>query len=303
MNLRFSFATFATALLTSGVVAAPEVVASIKPIHSMVTAVMAGIGEPTLLVRGAASPHTYALKPSDAAALESADLVFWTGHGMELFLSDALDTLSTDAQIVELAKSPGIRLLSVREGGAFEAHEEEAASKEEEGEADMHFWLDPENAKLMVTHIAATLSAADPQNAQAYNSNAQTEIAALDQLAAELTATLAPVKDKPFVVFHDAYQYFENRFGLTLAGSITVSPETAPGAARIDELKSKIAELGATCVFSEPNFQPTIINAIIEGSAAEAGVLDPEGGALAEGPDLYANLLRGLATSLVDCLG
>ncbi|HEY0032211.1 MAG TPA: zinc ABC transporter substrate-binding protein, partial [Devosia sp.] len=99
------------------------------------------------------------------------------------------------------------------------------------------------------------------------------------------------------------YQYFESRFGLTLAGSITVSPETAPGAARIDELKSKIAELGATCVFSEPNFQPTIINAIIEGSAAEAGVLDPEGGALAEGPDLYANLLRGLATSLVDCLG
>jgi zinc transport system substrate-binding protein len=111
-----------------------------------------------------------------------------------------------------------------------------------------------------------------------------------------------PVKDKPFVVFHDAYQYFETRFGLTLAGSITVTPDTAPGAARIDELKGKISELGATCVFAEPNFQPTIINAITEGSAAKAGVLDPEGGALAEGPDLYPNLLRGLVTSLVDCL-
>jgi zinc transport system substrate-binding protein len=167
----------------------------------------------------------------------------------------------------------------------------------------MHFWLDPENAKLMVTHIAATLAAADPVNAAAYTANAQTEIVALDQVKAELTATLAPVKDKPFIVFHDAYQYFENRFGLTLAGSITVTPDTTPGAARIDELKSKIAELGATCVFSEPNFQPTIVNAIIEGSPAQSGVLDPEGGALTEGPDLYANLLRGLATSLVDCLG
>jgi zinc transport system substrate-binding protein len=114
---------------------------------------------------------------------------------------------------------------------------------------------------------------------------------------------LAPVKDKPFMVFHDAYQYFENRFGLTLAGSITVTPETAPGAARIDELKAKIAEIGATCVFAEPNFQPTIVNAITEGSTAKAGVLDPEGGALTEGPDLYETLLRGLATSLVDCLG
>jgi zinc transport system substrate-binding protein len=316
MNLRLSCATLATALLTSTAMAAPEVVASIKPVHSLVSAIMAGVGEPTLLVRGAASPHTYALKPSDAAALESADLVFWTGHGMELFLADALDTLSTNAEIIELAEAPGIELLPVREGGAFEAHADEAEAEHDHkhehaeedhdhdhGEGDMHFWLDPENAKLMVAHIAATLAAADPENAAAYAANAQTEIAKLDALQAELTDTLAPVKDKPFVVFHDAYQYFENRFGLTLAGSITVTPDTTPGAARIDELKSKIAELGATCVFSEPNFQPTIVNAIIEGSPAKAGVIDPEGGALTEGPDLYATLLRGLATSLVDCLG
>ena len=315
MKLLAPFALLTTALLSTTAMAAPDVVASIKPVHSLVAAVMAGVGEPTLIVKGSASPHTYALKPSDAGALESADIVFWTGHGMELFLADALETLATDAIVVELAESPGITLLSVREGGAFEAHAHEGEEHgdeehdhehqehdDEHGEGDMHFWLDPENAKLMVTHIATTLAEVDPENATAYQANAEAELVRLDELEAELAATLAPVADKPFIVFHDAYQYFEARFGLTLAGSVTVTPEVMPGAARIDELKAKVAELGATCVFAEPNFEPTIIAAITEGSPAQSGVLDPEGGALAEGPDLYPTLLRGLATSLVDCL-
>jgi zinc transport system substrate-binding protein len=316
MKLFAPFALLTTALLTTTAMAAPDVVASIKPVHSLVASVMAGVGEPTLIVKGSASPHTYALKPSDAGALESADIVFWTGHGMELFLADALETLATGATVVELADSPGIALLPVREGGAFEAHSHEGEGHEEHdheheehedhdhehGEGDMHFWLDPENAKLMVTQIATTLAEADPENATAYQANAEAELVKLDELEAELAATLAPVADKPFIVFHDAYQYFEARFGLTLAGSVTVTPDVMPGAARIDELKAKVAELGATCVFAEPNFEPTIIAAITEGSAAKSGVLDPEGGALAEGVDLYPTLLRGLATSLVDCL-
>jgi zinc transport system substrate-binding protein len=233
---------------------------------------------------------------------------------MELFLADALGTLAGNAEVVELADAPGITLLPVREGGAFEAHDhgeeghdehdqEEHDHAHEHGEGDMHFWLDPENAKLMVTQIATTLSEADPENASAYQANAEAELVKLDELEAELAATLAPVADKPFVVFHDAYQYFESRFGLTLAGSVTVTPDVTPGAARIDELKAKVATLGATCVFAEPNFEPTIISAITEGTQAKSGVLDPEGGALDEGVDLYPNLLRGLATSLVDCLG
>lgn len=315
MKLLAPFALLTTALLSTTSMAAPDVVASIKPVHSLVASVMAGVGESTLIVKGSASPHTYALKPSDAGALESADIVFWTGHGMELFLADALETLATDAIVVELAESPGITLLSVREGGAFEAHAHEGEGHGDEEhdhgheehdheheEGDMHFWLDPENAKLMVTHIATTLAEVDPENATAYQANAEAELVSLDELEAELAATLAPVADKPFIVFHDAYQYFEARFGLTLAGSVTVTPEVMPGAARIDELKAKVAELGATCVFAEPNFEPTIIAAITEGSPAQSGVLDPEGGALAEGPDLYPTLLRGLATSLVDCL-
>jgi zinc transport system substrate-binding protein len=319
MKLLAPLSLLATAFLSTTAMAAPSVVASIKPVHSLVSAVMAGVGEPTLIVKGSASPHTYALRPSDAGALEAADIVFWTGHGMELFLGDALDTLATGATVVELADAPGITLLPVREGGAFEAHAHDEAGHEDEhaheadehdghdhdehGEGDMHFWLDPQNAKLMVTQIATMLAEADPENATAYQANAEAELVRLDALEAELAAMLAPVADKPFIVFHDAYQYFEARFGLNLAGSVTVTPDTMPGAARIDELKAKLAELGVTCVFAEPNFEPTIISAITEGTPAKAGVLDPEGGALTEGVDLYPDLLRGLATSLVDCLG
>lgn len=315
MKLIAPITLLAATCLTSTAFAAPNVVASIKPVHSLVAAVMEGVGEPALIVKGSASPHTYALRPSDAGALESADVVFWTGHGMELFLGDALETLAGKAEVVELADAPGITLLPVREGGAFEAHSHGGEDHDhdhdheghdhahEHGEGDMHFWLDPENAKLMVAQIATTLSEADPENAATYAANAEAEVAKLDALEAEIAATLAPIADKPFIVFHDAYQYFEARFGLALAGSVTVTPDVTPGAARIDELKAKVASLDATCVFAEPNFEPTIISAITEGTNAKSGVLDPEGGALTEGVDLYPNLLRGLATSLVDCLG
>jgi zinc transport system substrate-binding protein len=212
--------------LASPTIAAPDVVASIKPVHSLVAAVMAGVGEPVLIVRGAASPHTYALRPSDAGALETADIVFWTGHGLELFLGDALETLATEAKVVELARSPGIELLPLREGGAFEVHAHESDDHDhadhdhdhdhehEHDAGDMHFWLDPHNAALMVSQIATTLSEADPDNAATYAANAEIEIAALAALAGELAERLAPVRNKPFIVFHDAYQYFEARFGL-----------------------------------------------------------------------------------------
>lgn len=314
----FPLAILALLTSTSLATAAPAVVASTKPVHSLVAAVMAGVAEPALIVKGAASPHNYALRPSDAAALEAADIVFWTGHGMELFLADALETLSTNAEVVELAESPGIDLLPIREGGAFEAHvhedehghdhdhEDHDHAHEDhahaEGEGDMHFWLDPQNAALMVTEISRVLSATDPENAATYAANAETEIAALGALEAEIDATLVAVKDQPFIVFHDAYQYFEARFGLSVAGTVTVSPEAMPGAARIDELRGKVAELGATCVFAEPNFEPAIVNTIVENTEAKAGTLDPEGSALTEGPNLYPDLLRSLAKGLVDCL-
>lgn len=283
----------------------PRIVATIKPIHSLVAAVMGDLGSPALIVKGSASPHTYSLKPSDAQALEAADIVFWTGHGLELFLEDALDTLAGRANVVELAQTPGIELLALREGGAFEPHEEEApeAHDADESEPDMHFWLEPGNAKLMIDAIAAALSRADPEHSAAYAANAEAAKADLDRLAAEIETSTADIKSTPYIVFHDAYQYFERRFGLNVAGSITVTPDGMPGVQRIGELRNKIREVDARCVFAEPQFRPAIVAAIIEGTGARAGELDPEGANLPEGPGFYRQLLENLAASLTECLG
>lgn len=282
----------------------PRVVATTKPVHSLVAAVMGDLGTPALIVKGAASPHTYSLRPSDAAALESADVVFWTGHGLELFLEDSIGTLAPHATIVALSANPSIKLLPVREGGAFEPHDDgdESDHSDEHGQMDMHFWLDPVNATFMVSHIADTLAGADPEHTDVYFANAKTEVARLQNLIADTEARLAPVKDRPFIVFHDAYQYFEHRFGLHVAGSVTVTPDTLPGAQRIGALHAKVAEAGAACVFAEPQFEPAVVDTIIEGTPAKAGTLDPEGAGLTEGPELYRQLIAGLADSLLACL-
>lgn len=288
----------------------PSVVATVKPLHSLVAAVMGDLGTPALIVKGAASPHSYSLKPSDAQALQSANLVFWTGHGLELFLEDSIDTLAPKATIVELSKAPGIELLPPRESGTFEHHDHgeeehagEAAHTPGHGEEqDLHFFLDPENAKVMVATIADSLVAADPEHADTYRANAARETADLDALIAETEARLAPIKDRPFVVFHDAYQYFEKRFGLNVVGSVTISPELAPGADRINAIRTKLRTLDAACVFAEPVFDPRIVTVLIEGTTAKQGILDPEGANLDEGAGLYRQLIENLATNLTACL-
>ncbi|WP_113393915.1 zinc ABC transporter substrate-binding protein ZnuA [Rhizobium sp. SYY.PMSO] len=305
----------AAALLFSGLLVsttataadAPRVVVSIKPIHSLVAAVMQGVGTPDLIVDGAASPHTYALKPSNARSLQQAQLVFWVGPGMEAFLQKPLSALGSNATVVELDHAPGITKLKFREGGAFEPHddgdEHEAEDHDHDhGEFDTHLWLDPHNAKAMVTEITTSLVAADPANALTYETNQKALNDKLDALDTEIASTLAPVKDKPFIVFHDAYQYFEHRYGVRVSGSITVSPETIPGAQRVAEIHSKVAGLGATCVFAEPQFEPKLVNVVLEGTSAKSGVLDPEAATLPQGPDLYFDLMRGIASSLKTCL-
>ena len=325
MKLLLSFLAAGFVWSTAAVAEVPRVVATIKPIHSLVVAVMGDLGAPALIVRGGASPHTYSLRPSDASALEQADIVFWTGHGMELFLEEALDSLAGKANVVALADSPGIELLPIREGGIFEPHEDEPHADDahdddahegdthdegeqhedehgHDGDMDMHYWLDPVNAMHMIEQIALSLGDADPANASAYLANADAAVTQLQALADEVRDQLAPVQDTPFIVFHDAYQYFESRFGLSIAGAITVTPDTMPGAARVAEIRDRIAAAGAACVFAEPQFEPAIVDTVLEGTAARAGTLDPEGGALEEGPELYPTLIRNLATALVDCL-
>jgi zinc transport system substrate-binding protein len=288
---------------------APDVVVSIKPIHSLVAAIMDGVGTPELIVGGAASPHTYALKPSNARALEKAQVVFWVGPGMEAFLEKPLSALGSNASIAELDMAPGLTKLKFRQGGAFEADDDgdapaidPRAHGDDHGLFDTHLWLDPANAKAMAAEITTTLVAADPANALTYQSNQKALDDKLDALDAEIAEIVAPVRNKPFIVFHDAYQYFEHRYGVHVAGSITVSPETMPGAARVAEIHDKLAGLGASCVFAEPQFEPRLVNVVLEGTAAKSGVLDPEAATLQQGPDLYFDLMRGIATSLRQCL-
>ncbi|HEY0838399.1 MAG TPA: zinc ABC transporter substrate-binding protein ZnuA [Azospirillum sp.] len=285
----------------------PKVVASIKPVHSLVAAVMQGVGEPALIVRGAASPHDYALKPSDARALQNADLVFWVGERLETFLVKPLASVPKKVRVVGLMDSVGITLLEAREGGAWEAHDHGHEHRhdhagEDHGDLNSHVWLDPANAKVMAESIAVALAARDPAHAAAYTANAEAYAKRLDALDAELKAALAPVAARPFVVFHDAYQYFEKRYGLNAVGAVTVNPERRPSAKRVAEIRARIKTLGAVCVFAEPQFEPKLIDTLIEGTGARKGTLDPEGAALPVGPELYPTLLRTLAGSLTDCL-
>jgi zinc transport system substrate-binding protein len=305
MHILRVFLIFAGSLLIAAGAADADVqvAVSIKPIHSLVAAVMKGIGEPALIVQGAGSPHTYSLKPSQAIKIENAQVIFWVGPELETFLEKPLKTIGANAKIVALVDSPGLVTLMPREGGTFDQGTEEGEVEHPHTGVDPHLWLDPENAKAIVGAIAETLSVANPENAAHYRANADAELSRLQTLEDDIGAILAPVKGQHFIVFHDAYQYFEHRFGLEASGSVTVSPDMMPGAIRLKDIKSKIAELGAVCVFAEPEFEPKLVSTVIEGSAAKSGVLDPLGANLEEGPDLYAELMRNMANSLRDCLG
>ena len=318
-------ALLATTILTASMTTAfadVRVVTSIKPVHSLVAAVMQGVGTPDLIVEGAGSPHTYALKPSQAKQLQEADLVFWMSHDLEAFLEKSIDGIATKAVSVPLMESHGLMTLGFREGGAFDDHGHDEHDDHDEhdkdddhdhekhddhdehdhGEVDPHVWLDPENAKAMVHEIEEALAKADPANAATYESNAEAVMAKLDSLVAEIDSELQPVKGRGYIVFHDAYQYFENRFGVSAIGSITVSPEVLPGAERISDLQEKVRSLDATCVFSEPQFEPKLVATVTENTNARTGVLDPLGTAIDKGPNLYFTLIRNMASSLKNCL-
>lgn len=293
--------------------AEPAVVVTSKPIHSLVAMVMGATGTPRLLVDGNASPHTYAMKPSDAKAVHEAHVFFRVSEGLEPFTRKLTKALPAEVRVITLEDAPGIRLLDRRRGGPFEAHADGASAKghahgdhddDHDGLAgrDPHIWLDPGNASAMVDHIAATLSAVHPGGAAAYRANADAAKTRISTLSAELERELAPIKGRPFIIFHDATQYFERRFGLAAAGSITVSPEVQPSAKRLRAVRAKISKVAASCVFAEPQFKSKIVETVVEGTTAKTGTLDPEGGLLKPGPDLYPELMRGLAASMKDCL-
>ncbi len=224
---------------------APTVVVSIAPIHALAAQVMAGTGTPRLLLPAGTSPHTTALRPSDALALSRARLVIWVGPMLEMALAKPIAALARDATVLRLAGARGVRLLPTREGGAWEPDADEPAH-EHTGKGDLdidpHVWLDPDNAAAMVRAIAEALARIDPANAKLYAANAATATGRIVALDAVLAKRLAPVKRVPFVVFHDAYQYFERHYGLTAVGSVTIAPDRIPGAKRLLALRLKIQE-------------------------------------------------------------
>lgn len=322
----------------------PSVVTDIAPIHSLVTRVMQGVGEPHLILPPGVSPHSYAMRPSEARNLQDADLVIWMGEELTPWLEDAIESLSGDAQTLELLHLDGTHLLDNREEAVFggdhdehhddehkddhadehhgehgddhaeehkdhhddDHHDDEKHAAEDEhahdhGAHDPHAWLDPKNAQFWLGKMAEKLSEIDPNNAELYTTNAVAAASEIDDLTETLRADLADYSDARFIVFHDAYQYFENAFGLKAAGALQVSDATAPSAARLAEIQEEIAEHGVTCVFAEPQFNPGLIGAVaVDG--VKSGELDPLGASIAPGPSHYLAMLQQLAQNATDCL-
>lgn len=305
----FSFISFAEA--------EPKVVTSIKPLHSLVSYVMNGVGRPDLLVDGSSSPHTFQLKPSHATMLQEADIVFWIGEDLESFLETPLDSIAANAKRVTLMESDKIDLLKFREKNVFDEHEghddhddhddhdehDEHEGHDEHahhhGEFDIHFWLDPEIAKTIVNITANELSEIDPVNKSTYESNAQDAINDLDRLIDNTSAKIN--SDASYVVFHDAYQYFEQRFGIEVVGALTVNPEVLPGAKQLAEIREVIEHEKVNCLFSEPQFNPSIAETIAGDTGVKSAVLDPLGAELDPGKDLYFDLISDMAISFEDC--
>ncbi len=325
-----------TAVLMGGAAfaEAPQVAVDIAPVHSLVARVMDGVGTPDLIVQPGASPHEYSLRPSEAAALQNADLVFWIGPDLTPWLTDTLETLAPDAAVTTLLEADGTIELAFRESALFEAHDahgdddhadhddedghkdhddhehEEAGHDDHDheedghdhGAHDPHAWLSPQNAMTWLNVVAGQLSAADPVNAGAYFANAAAGRAEIQALIDDVNAMLDPARDGRFIVFHDAYQYFETDFDFPASGAISISDASDPSPARIAEIQARIADEGIDCVLAEPQFNPGLVETVLDGTTAQTGILDPLGSDLEPGSALYPQLIRNLSTALAGCM-
>lgn len=285
---------------------------SIRPLHSIVAAVMGDTGTPTLIVDDNSSPHGYQLRPSQVKGIYDSDIVFYVGDEFETFLVAALEN-AEDVKKVELANIPEMKIYSVREGGSWEHghHEHHSAHHEKESEnhehhdmtTDYHVWLDIDNASVMAKEIAKELSLADPENARKYLENSKAFIKKMEELKLRAERDLKPLKEKHYVVFHDAYQYFEAQFGLSGAGSITVDPNLPPSMRRIKEIRAKIADTNVVCIFHEPEFSLRLFETVTEGSDVRRGEIDPLGRQFPAGAKLYEELFVDISEAFTSCLG
>ena len=318
----------------SSVKAEIKVVTSIKPIHSLVSYIMDGVGSPDLIVDGYNSPHGFSLKPSHAKMLQEADIVIYVGEGVEEFLEKPLESIANNAVKFELLSQSGIKKLKFRERNIFEGHDDhddhghdkkakkddhddhddhdhdKKAKKDDDhddhghddhghGEFDPHIWLDPMNAKIIVKKVTNQLSKLDKENSSVYKSNSKKALKEIDQLIKEVKSDIN--KDAKVVVFHDAYQYFEKRFKVNIIGALTVNTDVLPGAEQLAEIREVIEHEKVTCVLSEPQFNPDIVETIAKDTNINMGVLDPLGATLDKGKTLYFELISNISSSLKNC--
>ena len=317
----------------SSVKAEIKVVTSIKPIHSLVSYIMDGVGSPDLIVDGYNSPHGFSLKPSHAKMLQEADIVIYVGEGVEEFLEKPLESIASNAVKFELLGQSGIKKLKFRERNIFGDHDDhddhghdKKAKKEDHddhddhdhdkkakkddhddhghddhgrGEFDPHIWLDPMNAKIIVKKVTNQLSKLDKENSSIYKSNSKKALKEIDQMIKEVKSSVN--KDAKVVVFHDAYQYFEKRFKVNIIGALTVNTDVLPGAEQLAEIREVIEHEKATCVLSEPQFNPDIVETIAKDTNISSGVLDPLGATLDSGKTLYFDLIKNISLSIKNC--
>jgi len=303
-----------------------KVVTSIKPIHSLASYLMDGVGKPDLIVDGYSSPHNFALKPSHAKMLQDADLIFWVGEDLENFLEKPLNSIAKKAEKIELIEIKGLKKLKFRERNVFDEHDhgykeddhddhdhDKEGHKEDDhddhddhgheghahGEYDPHIWLDPMNAKVILNEMAEHLIENDQKNASKYKDNLKKSNKDLDKLIKNVKSELN--KDFKSIVFHDAYQYFEKRFNVNILGAFTVNTDVMPGAEQLAEIREIIEHDKVSCVFSEPQFNPAIINAVAKDMNINTGILDPLGATLNPGKDLYFDLIGNMSKSFKGC--
>ena len=308
-----------------------KVVTTIKPLHSLISRIMETRGEPQLIIEGTNNPHTFVFKPSHAKMIEEADIVFWIGEDLEAFMEKPLNSLAKDTKKIGFMDSESIEKIEFREKNIFDdhdGHEEEHEGHEDEHEGheddddhghkdddhdddhkdahahahsefDPHIWLDPENAKEMVKIIRDELIKIDPEGQRQYSVNTAGATLELDNLINSIEKELS--KDISYIVFHDAYQYFENRFGVIPAGALTLNPDVLPGAKQIADIQDVINDKGIKCIFSEPQYNPKIIETLGNDMNVSTGVMDPLGAFIDAGPTMYVELINGIANSIKEC--
>ena len=315
----FVFTLISFLVFFTSVNAEVKVVASIKPIHSLASYLMDGIGKPNLIVDGYASPHGFAMKPSHAKMLQEADIIFWVGEDLENFLVKPLSSIAKKAEKIELMEIKGLEVLKFRERNIFDDHDhddhghDDHGKKEDDhddhghddhdghahGEFDPHIWLDPVNAKVILKEMAEHLIENDEKNSAIYKKNLAKALKDIDKLIKDTKSELS--KSVASIVFHDAYQYFEERFNVNILGAFTVNTDVMPGAEQLAEIREIIEHDKVACVFSEPQFNPDIIKAVAKDMNIKTGVIDPLGATLNPGKDLYFNLIKNMSASFKNC--